>query len=538
MHMFCYQCQETGENKACMYLGACGKSDETANLQDLLIHTLRGIALAAEPSRAAGLPEREAGLCVARGLFATVTNTNFDPERIAVLVEQALELRDALRARHEGALAGVAHDALTWHGRGTDELRRRSVTVDIRDTRDEDVRSLRELATYGLKGAGAYLAHAAVLGLVDDALLARMLHALAGTATLSDEAELGALALDVGRVMVDAMALLDTANAAAYGEPTATRVRLGVGSRPGILVTGHDLRDLEELLEQTAGSGVDVYTHCEMWAAHAYPRLAAHPHLVGNYGNAWWLQEEEFESFGGPVLVTSNCIVPPRESYRQRLFTTSVAGFPGVAHIPDAPGGGPKDFSPLVALARRCQPPRSLEGGEVSGGFSHRFVGRHLGTVCDLVQRGKISRFVVMAGCDGRDGRREHFTRAALALPPDAVILTAGCAKFRYIKQVHGEIEGLPRVLDAGQCNDCYSLVRIALALKEALGVASVNDLPIEYDLAWYDQKAVGIVLGLAALGVKGLHMGPTLPAYLRTPAGRRFAARHEIRPTALSPSG
>ena len=373
-----------------------------------------------------------------------------------------------------------------------------------------------------------------MLGSVDDALLARMLHALAGTATLSGETDLGELALEVGRVMVDAMALLDTANAATYGEPVATKVRLGVGSRPGILVTGHDLRDLEELLEPTAGTGVDVDTHCEMWAAHAYPRLAAYPQLVGNYGNAWWLQEGEFEAFGGPVLVTSNCVVPPRESYRQRLFTTGVAGFPGVAHVPDAPGGGPKDFSPLVELARRCRPPRPLDGGEVTGGFSHRFVGQHLGTVCDLVRRGRISRFVVMAGCDGRDGCREHFTRTAL--PPDAVILTAGCAEFRYIKQVHGEIEGLPRVLDTGQCNDCYSLVRIALAL-EALGVASVNDLPIEYDLAWYDQKAVGIVLGLAALGVRGLHMGPTLPAYLLTPAGQRFAARHEIRPTALSPS-
>lgn len=529
MHMFCYQCQETGENKGCLYLGACGKSDETANLQDLLIHTLRGIAICALPSLDAGRAEREAALCVARGLFATVTNTNFDSARIADMILEALAVRDGLRGRHAEALRDPQPDAVTWQGTTPDELRHKSVAVDIRDTRDPDIRSMRELATYGLKGIGAYLVHAAVLGHVDDEILGHLLRALAATARLTDEAELGELALGVGRLMVDAMALLDRANAATYGEPGAVKVRLGVGERAGILVTGHDLKDLEELLEQTAGTGVDVYTHCEMWAAHAYPRLARHPHLVGNYGNAWWMQDEEFESFNGPILVTSNCIVPPRESYQGRLFTTGVAGYPGIAHVPDAPAGQPKDFAPLIALARTCPPPRSLEGGEIAAGFGHHFVGRHLDLVCDLVKRGKVTRFVVMAGCDGRDQRRDHYTDAALALPPDAVILTAGCAKFRYIKQVQGDVEGLPRVLDAGQCNDCYSLVRIALALQEALGARSINDLPITLDIAWYDQKAVGIVLALAALGVKGIHMGPTLPAYLLTQAGQRFAASHDI---------
>ena len=533
MHMFCYQCQETGFNRGCVSQGICGKDDETANLQDLLIHTLRGIALCAVPSLEAGRAEPEAALCVARGLFTTVTNTNFDAQRIEAAILEALAIRNELRERNSAALGDELPDAATWNGRSPAELRRKSLLVDIRETRSEGIRSLRELCTYGLKGAGAYLAHAAVLGHRDEGLEARLLQALAGTACRSDEDALDALAMEVGRVMYDAMALLDRANADAYGEPGSVRVPVGTAGRPGILITGHDLKDLEELLDQTAGTGIDIYTHSEMWAAHAYPRLSRHSHLRGNYGGAWHLQEEEFESFGGPILVTSNCIVPPRPAYRDRLWTTGVAGFPGIPHIPDV-ANGPKDFSALVQRALTCPPPRPLERGDLPGGYNHRWMARHLDELLALIRAGRIRRFVVMAGCDGRDPLRAHFTRAALDLPPEAVILTAGCAKYRYIREVKGEVGGFPRVLDAGQCNDTYSLIRIALALQEALGAADINDLPLEIDLAWYDQKAVGIVLALAALGVRRIHMGPTLPAFLLTDAGLRFAVRHDIHPTRI----
>ena len=535
MHMFCYQCQETGDERGCSFLGACGKDDETANLQDLLIHTLKGVALAAEPSLASGHVERDAAGVLARGLFATVTNTNFDAQRFYGMIREAVAVRDRPRGRHAASLPAATTDALTWRGDTPEEMRARSLRIDIRDTVDPDLRSMRELVVYGLKGIGAYLAHAAVLGHHDDAVNDFLVRALAALTRETSEAVLDDLALETGRQMVAAMAVLDEANAATYGDPEAGPVRLGTRDRPGILVTGHDLKDLEELLEQTAGTGVDVYTHCEMWAAHSYPRLRAHEHLVGHYGNAWWLQDDEFEVFGGPVLVTSNCIVPVRESYRRRIFTTGVAGFPGVAHVADAEPGRPKDFSALVALARTCPPPRELERGEIVAGFSHRYVAKHLDAVLGAVKGGAIRRFVVMGGCDGRDGRRDYFTRAARALPKDSVILTAGCAKFRYVKEDLGTAGGLPRVLDAGQCNDCYSLVRIALALKDALRVADVNDLPVDFDLAWYDQKAVGVVLALVALGFRGVRMGPTLPAFLLTAAGRRFLERHDVRQTDLA---
>ncbi|MBP7865313.1 MAG: hydroxylamine reductase [Acidobacteria bacterium] len=529
MHMFCYQCQETGENKGCLYFGACGKTDETANLQDLLIYLLKGIALCARPAMAAGEVPRAEAVFASRSLFSTVTNTNFDSERFQAMIREGLALRDSLRERFTVDVPAGLEDLVTWQADGTAQLLRKSTAIDIRDTKDPDIRSLAELSTYGLKGAAAYAIHAAALGREDDGLWCDLLRILARLAEEKNEEALQEIALDTGRYMTRAMAVLDEANAAAYGEPGAVPIPLGVRGRPGILITGHDLKDLEELLEQTEGTGVDVYTHCEMWEAHAYPAFRKHAHLAGNYGNAWWMQDIEFEAFNGPILVTSNCITPVPDAYRHRIFTTGPAGYPGVVHIPEAPEGQPKDFSAIVALAKTCPPPKALEQGTVTGGFSHRFVAKHLDTVLGAIRSGAIRKFVVMGGCDGRDQRRKRFTDAALAMPDDTIILTAGCAKFRFIKQVRKEVAGLPQVLDAGQCNDCYSLVRIALALKDALGIADVNDLPIDFDLAWYDQKAVGIVLALAALGFRNVRMGPSLPAYLLTDAGKRFREKYGI---------
>ncbi len=530
MHMFCYQCQETGENKGCQFFGACGKSDETANLQDLLIHTLKGIALCAVPLLEEGEIPRDEALFVANGLFSTVTNTNFDADRFLAMIRQAVGFRDALRAKKpDGAPPAGGEDMVGWAPGSDADIRRKSLDVGVRDLKDPDIRSLRELSIYGMKGAAAYAAHAAMLGKEDGAFWRSMLQLLAKLAVERDEGALQALAVETGRLMVDAMAILDEANVAAYGEPSPVPIPLGVRDRPGILITGHDLKDLEELLEQTAGTGVDVYTHCEMWEAHAYPAFRKYPHLAGNYGNAWWMQDIEFAKFNGPILVTSNCITPVPDAYRDRIFTTGPAGYPGVPHVPDAKPGQPKDFSALVARARECPPPVELEKGSVVGGFSHHFVAKNIDTVLEAIRTGAIKRFVVMGGCDGRDQRRARFTDSALALPPESVVLSAGCAKFRFIKHRRGTTGGLPLVLDAGQCNDCYSLVRIALALKDALGVADVNDLPLDFDLAWYDQKAVGVVLALAALGFRNIRMGPSLPAFLLTAAGRRFMEKYDI---------
>lgn len=479
--MFCRQCQETFGNTGCTRVGVCGKRPATAGLMDTLVAGLEELASAQEPTRARGRFVTEA-------LFLTLTNANFDDAR--------------LRA----AIAACERDL--GHPIG------RTLPRAFSDT-DADVRSLKELTLFGLKGVAAYAHHAAVLGQEDDAVYAFVFRALRAMGEGKTADALTALALDCGKTAVRAMALLDTGNTAAYGKPTVTTVSLGVGTRPGILVSGHDLRDLAELLEQTKDSEIDVYTHGEMLPAHAYPELRKHPHLKGNYGDAWHRQQKDFAAFNGAILMTTNCIVPVLDAYRDRIFTTGVAGYPGVPHIADRAGGKPKDFSDVIARAKACPPPTPLEDGSVTGGFAHDQVLALKDKVIAAVKAGKIRKFVVMAGCDGRHATRDYYTRVAEALPPDTVILTAGCAKYRYIKRVKGDIDGIPRVLDAGQCNDSYSLALIALALKEAFGLDDVNSLPLAFDIAWYEQKAVAVLLALLSLGFRNIRLGPTHPAFL-----------------------
>lgn len=510
--MFCYQCQETARCQGCTVSGVCGKTPEVAALQDLLVYVTRGLAAVTTALRGQGTPVDPAvDRQVDRALFVTITNANFDPERIRGEIQALLDRKAALLPQVQDPDA--LPEAARWDGAGDWQAKARQVGVLA--TGDEDIRSLRELITYGLKGLAAYTHHAAALGQVDvegDAFLQK---ALAATLDDSLGAEaLTALALETGRRGVAAMALLDQANTAAYGDPAITKVNLGVGKNPGILVSGHDLRDLEMLLEQTQGTGVDVYTHSEMLPAHYYPSFRKYPHFVGNYGNAWWQQKSEFEAFQGPILLTTNCLVPPAASYQDRLYTTGAAGWPGCQHIPGEPGEW-KDFSPLIAQAKACPPPKELETGEIVGGFAHAQVLALADKVVEAVKRGAIRKFVVMAGCDGRAKGRSYYTDFAQALPKDTVILTAGCAKYRYNKLPLGEIGGIPRVLDAGQCNDSYSLAVIAMKLQEAFGLADINDLPIVYNIAWYEQKAVIVLLSLLSLGVKNIHLGPTLPAFL-----------------------
>ncbi len=529
MHMFCYQCQETGMERGCLYFGACGKTEETANLQDLLLHVVRGIAFWAEDGLSEGKVDREVGLFICKALFSTVTNTNFDAARFVTMIREGIELRNRVRGIHNRMPADLIPDSAAWESDDAEAIQRKSLSIDIRSQKDTDLRSMQELTIYGLKGAGAFALHAAALGFHDDSIFEFMIRAFAAMNREQSEAQLEDAAIGAGKVMIAAMALLDEANVHTYGVPEITQIPIGVGSRPGILVTGHDLKDLEELLEQSKEKGIDIYTHSEMWAAHQYPFFKKYKHLAGNYGNAWWMQDAEFASFNGPILVTSNCIIPVASAYKDRIYTTGVAGYPGIPHIEEAKAGSPKDFSALIEIAQKCAPPEALDKGEITGGFSHYVVVPLANTILDAVRAGKIKKFVVMGGCDGRDQRRVYFSDLAQALPKDTIILSAGCAKYRFIKMPLGSIDGIPRVLDAGQCNDCYSLVRIALALQEATGAASINDLPIALDIAWYDQKAVGVILALAALGVKGIRIGPSLPAFLQTDAGRRFMNKYDI---------
>lgn len=513
--MFCYQCQETAGCSGCTRAGVCGKKPSTARLQDVLIYSVKGLAELLTRMREAGepVPEEDSRL-VRDGLFVTITNANFDDQAIEkdirkVQREKAglLETRPSLQA---AKAAGTLSEAALWMEEETVHPAAGVLTAE-----DEDVRSLRELLTYGLKGMAAYLKHAGALGMGDENIDAFLQRALAATLDGDAGAEtLTALVLEAGKYGVDAMALLDQANRAAYGEPEVTKVNIGVRKNPAILVSGHDLRDLEMVLKQTEGTGVDVYTHSEMLPAHYYPAFKRYSHFAGNYGNAWWKQREEFEAFHGPVLLTTNCLVPPKDSYKDRVYTTGAAGYPGCVHIPGEPGEE-KDFSPLIRHAKRCAPPEELETGEIVGGFAHSQVMALAGPIVEAVKSGAIRKFVVMAGCDGRNRSREYYTEFAKALPGDAVILTAGCAKYRYNKLDLGDIGGIPRVLDAGQCNDSYSLAVIALKLKEVLGLDDVNDLPIVYNIAWYEQKAVIVLLALLHLGVKNIHLGPTLPAFL-----------------------
>ncbi|MBN1826941.1 MAG: hydroxylamine reductase [Candidatus Eisenbacteria bacterium] len=519
MSMFCFQCQEAAKNEGCTVRGMCGKKESTANLQDLLVHILKGIAVFGERAARAGLPVRDEALFVMRGLFATVTNTNFDDDRFEEWIDRGLKTRDSLRRRIENAGAAVPQgdlpDAAVWTAPSPKDFPIKAKEVGVLSTPSEDVRSLRELLVYGLKGMAAYLDHAAVLGYRDDGTEAFLFRGLASTTRDLSADEMTALVLECGGFGVRAMELLDRANTESYGSPEKTHVNIGVRANPGILISGHDLKDMEELLEQTAGTGVDVYTHGEMLPANAYPAFKKHDHFAGNYGGSWWRQNEEFASFHGPILMTTNCIVPVKESYRARLFTTGMAGYPGCPHVPGRPEGGKKDFSALIEAAKKCDPPEEIETGEIVIGFARNQVLSLADQIVEAVRTGAVKRFVVMAGCDGRQRTREYYTEVARELPGDAIVLTAGCAKYRYNKLDLGEIGGIPRVLDAGQCNDSYSLVFTALQLKEAFGLDDINDLPISYDIAWYEQKAVIVLLALLSLGVKNIRLGPTLPAFL-----------------------
>lgn len=510
--MFCYQCQETAGCKGCTMSGVCGKKPDVAAMQDLLVYVTKGISAVTTALRQEGKQvSAEINHLITLNLFTTITNANFDKESIEARIRATLTEKDVLLAQIADP-SGLP-EAAKWNGSGNWE--EKAATVGVLSTENEDIRSLRELITYGLKGLSAYSKHANVLLKDDDEVDAFLQRALA--ATLDDNLsveELIALTMETGKHGVSGMALLDKANTEAYGNPEITKVNIGVGTNPGILVSGHDLRDLEMLLEQTQGTGVDVYTHSEMLPAHYYPAFKKYPNFIGNYGNAWWKQKEEFESFNGPILMTTNCIVPPKDSYKDRIYTTGAAGYPGCTHIPGEIGEQ-KDFSVIIEHAKRCAAPAEIETGELIGGFAHAQVLALADQVVDAVKSGAIKKFVVMAGCDGRAKSREYYTEFAKALPKDAVILTAGCAKYKYNKLPLGDINGIPRVLDAGQCNDSYSLAVIALKLKEVFGLDDINDLPIAYNIAWYEQKAVIVLLALLYLGVKNIHLGPTLPAFL-----------------------
>ena len=512
--MFCFQCQETAGNKGCMFGGVCGKKPETANLQDLLIYVTKGLSEITTRLRSEG-KEIPAAIdrLITTNLFMTITNANFDDDRFIDRINETLSSRDELFEQlHDDT--GLS-DAASWQYRTAEERTLKADKVGVLDTGNEDLRSLRELTLYGLKGMAAYNKHANVLGYADTAIDAFLQKALAKTLddSLSTD-DLTSLVLETGSFGVKVMALLDTANTSTYGNPEITKVELGVRNNPAILISGHDLRDLEMLLEQTANTGVDVYTHSEMLPAHYYPAFKKYPHFAGNYGNAWWKQKEEFEAFNGPILLTTNCLVPPKESYKDRIYTTGSVGFSGCKHI-DGEIGETKDFSAIIEHAKKCPPPTQLESGELVGGFAHHQVLALAAKVVDAVKSGAIKKFVVMAGCDGRSPARNYYTDFAKALPQDTVILTAGCAKYKYNKLPLGDIGGIPRVLDAGQCNDSYSLALIALKLKEVFGLNDINQLPIVYNIAWYEQKAVIVLLALLSLGVKNIHLGPTLPAFL-----------------------
>ena len=511
-NMFCYQCQETAGCTGCTRVGVCGKTADVAAMQDLLVYVTKGLSAVTTALRAQGLPvERSVNHLITLNLFTTITNANFDKEAIEVRIRATLEAKADLLARVKERES--LPEAALWGGSGDWTVK--AAQVGVLSTENEDIRSLRELITYGLKGLSAYSKHANALMQDDDEVDAFLQRALA--ATMDDGLtadDLVALTLETGKYGVQGMALLDKANTGAYGNPEITRVNIGVGKNPGILVSGHDLKDLEQLLEQTQGTGVDVYTHSEMLPAHYYPAFKKYSNFVGNYGNAWWKQKEEFESFHGPILMTTNCIVPPKESYKDRLYTTGATGFPGCKHITGGVGEK-KDFSALIEHAKKCAPPEEIETGEIVGGFAHAQVLALADQVVEAVKNGAIKKFVVMAGCDGRAKSRNYYTEFAKALPRDTVILTAGCAKYKYNKLDLGDIGGIPRVLDAGQCNDSYSLAVIALKLKEVFGLDDINDLPIVYNIAWYEQKAVIVLLALLYLGVKNIHLGPTLPAFL-----------------------
>lgn len=515
--MFCFQCQETARNQGCTVRGVCGKPEETADLQDLLIYICKGISVYGEKQ-----PEkvgREVGRFICDALFTTITNVAWDDEVIIGKIKAGLKVRNAVKAAAGSNTPTSLPDCATWSPQTDDDIMAKAKADEVRLTAatDEDVRSLRSLLTFGCKGIAAYADHAAILGFERDDIYGFLMEALASTMKELSADEMVALVMKAGEMAVNTMALLDEANTTTYGHPEMTEVNLGVRGNPGILISGHDLKDMEELLKQTEGTGIDVYTHGEMLPANYYPAFKKYRHFVGNYGSSWWHQNEEFESFNGPIILTTNCLIPVKKenTYLDRLFTTGTVCYPGARHIPDRPKGGTKDFSAVIALAKTCPAPKALESGTIVGGFGHNQVLAMADKVIGAVKSGAIKRFIVMAGCDGRHKTRSYFTEVAEKLPKDTVILTAGCAKYRYNKLPLGDIAGIPRVLDAGQCNDSYSLAVIALKLKEAFGLPDINELPISFDIAWYEQKAVAVLLALLYLGVKGMRLGPTLPGFL-----------------------
>jgi len=532
--MFCFQCQETAKNQGCTIKGVCGKENDTANLQDLLIYNLKGIGVIACAAKAKGAQTpKEAGLFVAKALFTTITNANFDDANLDEWILQAQNVKKELFESVKDKVGNDLHETATWYSDDAASFNAKAETVGILAMENEDVRSLRELLIIGLKGIAAYADHAAVLGIEKDEIYDFMFEALASTTQDLSVDEMVGLVLKAGEVSVTTMAALDEANTTAYGHPELSEVNIGVGSNPGILISGHDLKDMEELLKQTEGTGVDVYTHGEMLPANYYPAFKKYAHLKGNYGSSWWHQNNDFESFNGPVLMTTNCIIPMKKknTYKERVFTTGVVSYPGTTHISDRVNGGSKDFSAIVELAKTCKAPEELETGAIVGGFAHNQVLALADKVVDAVKSGAIKRFVVMAGCDGRQKDRNYFTEVAEKLPKDAVILTAGCAKYRYNKLDLGDIGGIPRVLDAGQCNDSYSLAVIALKLKEVFELDDINDLPISFDIGWYEQKAVAVLLALLHLGVKGIRLGPSLPAFVSPTVLNVLVENFDIKP-------
>jgi len=539
--MFCFQCQETAKNTGCTVKGVCGKPEDLANLHDLLIYVLRGISIYGEKAKELGIVDKKAGLFIAQSLFSTITNVNWKNEWFVDEIKEGLKIRGDLKSRFLTAykekngeeFSGELHDSATWDSNDEAEFHEKAKSVGVLATENEDVRSLRELLIIGLKGVAAYADHAAILGFEKDDIYAFLMEALASTTMDLSVDEMVAMVMKCGEVAVNTMALLDEANTSAYGHPEITEVNIGVQSNPGILISGHDLKDMEELLKQTEGTGVDVYTHGEMLPANYYPAFKKYDHFVGNYGGSWWRQNKEFESFNGPIILTTNCLVPLRKdnTYLDRLFTTGVVGYPGAKHIQDRPAGGVKDFSEVIERAKRCDPPIEIETGKIVGGFAHNQVLALADKVVDAVKSGAVKRFIVMAGCDGRQKSRNYFTEVAEQLPKDTIILTAGCAKYRYNKLDLGDIGGIPRVLDAGQCNDCYSLAVIALKLKEVFELDDINDLPISFDIGWYEQKAVAVLLALLSLGVKGIRLGPTLPAFVSPTVLNVLVENFDIKP-------
>jgi len=533
--MFCFQCQETAKNQGCTLKGVCGKPEETADLQDLLIYVCKGISIYGEKLKEMGAMDKNAAHFVCKALFTTITNVAWDDDVIIDRIKEGFKVRDAVREKAGAAMSGALPDCATWFSEDKEAILAKAMSDEVRITaaENEDVRSLRELLIIGCKGIAAYADHAAILGHEKDDIYGFLMEALASTTKDLSTDEMIAMVMKAGEMAVNTMALLDEANTTAYGNPEITEVNIGVRNNPGILISGHDLKDMEELLRQTEGTGVDVYTHGEMLPANYYPAFKKYDHFVGNYGGSWWHQNKEFESFNGPIILTTNCLIPIKKenTYLKRLFTTGVVNYPGAKHIADRPEGGTKDFSPVVALAKTCKSPEEIESGKIVGGFAHNQVMALADKVIDAVKSGAIKRFVVMAGCDGRQKARSYFTEVAEKLPENTVILTAGCAKYRYNKLALGDIGGIPRVLDAGQCNDSYSLAVIALKLKEAFGLNDINELPVSYDIAWYEQKAVAVLLALLFLGVKGIRLGPTLPAFLSPNVAKVLVKKFDIKP-------